>query len=68
MASDGKNPNVNLSPLQSVENAINDAVRWLCIIAPTDETQVELVNMCLADLKEFQDGDLLALRRAIENG
>ena len=61
-------PNVNLFPLESAENGVSQAVRSLCEIEPIDETQVELRKMCVEDLKEVQDGSLLALRRAIENG
>jgi len=66
MASDGDNPNVNMFPLESAENSINETMRNLLSIEPTDDTQAELKNMCIADLKEFQDGNLFALRRAIE--
>ncbi len=68
MASDGNNHNINAFPLLNAEKGVSDAVRWLCIVAPMDETQLELVNACLADLKDVQDGNLLALRRAIEDG
>lgn len=66
MGSDGHNPNVNRFPLESAENGISQAVRSICEIEPVDDCQLELKKMVLADIKELQDGDLLALRRAIE--
>jgi len=59
-------PNVNMFRLESAENGVNQAMRSLLEIEPTDDSQAELKNMCIADLKEFQDGNLFALRRAIE--
>jgi len=66
MDSNGNNPNINMFPLETAENGINQAVSALIKIKPTDDTQLELRDMCLADLKELQDGNLLALRRAVE--
>jgi len=66
MDSNGNNPNINMFPLERAENGINQAVSALVEIEPTDDTQLELRDMCLADLKELQDGNLLALRRAVE--
>jgi len=66
MANDGEHPNINLFPLEKVENGIYQAVIGLHEVEPTDGTQLKLKNMCLADLKEFQDGSLLALRRSLE--
>jgi len=66
MASDGNNPNVNMFRLEAAENGVNQVMRSLLEIEPTDDSQVELKNMCIADVKEFQDGNLFALRRAIE--
>ena len=66
MGSDGHNPDVNRFPLESADNGISQAVRSICEIEPVDDRQRELKNMVLADLKELQDGNLLALRRAIE--
>jgi len=59
-------PNINMFPLESAENGVNQAIRSVCEIAPTDDSQMELKNMVTADLKELQDGNMLALRRAIE--
>ena len=49
-----------------VENGINQAIESLLEIEPLDDTQLDLKNMCLEDLREFQNGNLLALRRAVE--
>jgi len=66
MASDGDKLNMNLFPLEKTENSINQAVRALRQIDATDGIQTDLKESCLADLKELQDGNLLALRRALE--
>ena len=66
MVSNGDNPNINMFPLEKAENGINQSIAGLLEIEPIDDCQVELRNMCIEDLKEFQDGNLLALRRAIE--
>jgi len=66
MAENGNNPNINMFPLESVENEINQAIYRLLEIEPTNDQQLELRDMCLEDLKELQDCNLLALRRAIE--
>jgi hypothetical protein len=59
-------PNCNMFPLERVENHIDHAVQSLSGMNLPDDSQVELKNSCLADLKELRDGNLLALRRAIE--
>ena len=66
MAENGNNPNINMFPLESVENEINQAIYRLLEIEPTNDQQLELRDMCIEDLKELQDCNLLALRRAIE--
>jgi len=66
MADNGDNPNIKLFPLEVAENGINQAVRSILEIEPTNDQQLELKDMCLADLKELQDCNLLALRRALE--
>ena len=66
MAENGNKPNVNMFPLESVENEINQAVCLLLQIEPENDQQLELRDMCIEDLKELQDCNLLALRRAIE--
>jgi len=59
-------PNINMFPLESAENEINQAVCLLLQIEPEDDQQLELRDMCLADLKDLQDSNLLALRRSLE--
>ena len=66
MAENDNNPNVNMFPLESVENEINQAIYRLLEIEPVNDQQLELRDMCIEDLKELQDCNLLALRRAIE--
>ena len=66
MADNGDNPNIKLFPLEVAENGINQAVRSILEIEPTNDQQLELKDMCLADLKELQDCNFLALRRALE--
>ena len=66
MAVNGNIPNVNMFPLESAENEINQAVCLLLQIEPEDDQQLELRDMCLADLKDLQDSNLLALRRSLE--
>ena len=66
MAENGDNPNVNMFPLESAENEINQAVCLLLQIEPLNDQQLELRDMCIEDLKELQNCNLLALRRAIE--
>ena len=66
MAENDNNPNVNMFPLESVENEINQAIYRLLEIEPVNDQQLELRDMCIEDLKELQDCNLLALRRALE--
>ena len=66
MAENGKDPNINMFPLEVAENEINQAVCKLLEIEPMNDQQLELRDMCIEDLKEFQDCNLLALRRALE--
>lgn len=67
MTSDGSNPNVNLFPLESAENDIAQAVRRLEEMElPKKNRQDALRESCLAELRELQQTNLLALRRALE--
>ena len=50
MAENGDNPNVNMFPLESAENEINQAVCLLLQIEPLNDQQLELRDMCLEDI------------------
>ncbi len=67
MSAQNNSPNINLFPLEKAENGIEQAIRALREISPGMDDQVEeLQKICLDDLKDFQDGNLSALRRAIQ--
>ena len=60
-------PNLNMFPLERVENHLDQAVVHLNGIAPADDWQRQLIEQCLAVLRELQQTNLLKLRRAIES-
>jgi hypothetical protein len=65
---DDNGPDTNMFPLEGLENDINQAMERLSAIQPVTDLQHALKDTCLTELNRFQSTQLMALRRAIENG